>query len=253
MAIEVFNRYETKFSVPTEVFPKVIDELLKHVEYDPYNKNGEFYTISNIYYDTSDDILIRRSLEKPMYKEKLRLRAYGVPSLDDTVFLEIKKKFNGIVNKRRSLFTLRDAYEFIENGTEETFKPFMNEQVVHEIEYFLDSYGDLVPKVYIAYDRLAFFDRDNHDLRISFDTNIRTRRYDLRLDYGDYGDQLLGPEVYLMEIKSTGSVPIWLSDMLAEYGIKKRSFSKYGTEFKKYMHDSEYASKSEHESRIDAA
>ena len=108
----------------------------------------------------------------------------------------------------------------------------MNLQVVKEIEYFLQVYS-LQPKVYLAYDRIAYFEKDNNDLRISFDQNIRTRRYDLDLSKGDYGENLLNGEVYLMEIKTSKAMPLWLTDMLTRYNIKKQSFSKYGTEFKK--------------------
>ena len=230
MAIEVFNRHEQKYLLDEDTFQKVIEVMDEYMMPDKYNVNHKPYTISNIYFDTEDDYLIRTSLSKPNYKEKLRLRSYGVPSNDSKVFLEIKKKFNDIVNKRRTVLKLSEAYNFISSGKPPELKEYMNTQVLKEIEYFLQVYR-LKPKVYLAYDRIAYFEKDNNDLRISFDKNIRTRRYDVALEDGDYGEALLPDGVYLMEVKTSKAMPLWLTDMLAKYNIKKRSFSKYGTEF----------------------
>jgi len=234
MAIEVFNRYEKKFLISEEVYHNIQGTLLENMELDKYNINNELYTISNIYYDTEDNALIRNSLSKPKYKEKLRLRAYGVPSHDDMVFLEIKKKVNGLVNKRRTSLKLDEAYEFVNTKKMPEIKDYMNKQVLNEQYYFLSRY-DLSPKVYLAYDRIAYFGKDNHDLRISFDTNIRTRRCDLKLESGDHGDYLLSDGIWLMEVKAEKNIPLWVSKMLSENNIYSRSFSKYGNEYKAYL------------------
>lgn len=233
MAIEVFNRFEHKYLLTAQEYVKALECMDAHMDLDDYNFNRKPYTIANIYYDTADDYLIRRSLEKPVYKEKLRLRSYGVPNDDSKVFLEIKKKFKGIVNKRRTVLGLNEAYDFTESGIRPSHRDYMNEQVIDEIEYFLDR-ERLYPKVYIAYDRIAYFEKGNPDLRISFDQNIRSRRYDLRLEAGDYGLPILDNERYLMEIKTSRAKPIWLVHMLSELDLRRSSFSKYGTEFKKY-------------------
>lgn len=234
MAIEVFNRYEYKYKITEAELNKLLPVLEKHMLMDMRCKNHSLYTIANIYYDTYDDYLIRRSLQKPAYKEKLRLRAYGVPELDSKVFLEIKKKVKGLVNKRRTTLILDEAYGFIQNGKMPEPKEYMNTQVMHELEYFLKVHN-IMPKVYIAYDRLAYFENGNDDLRISFDTNIRTRRHDLRLEAGDHGDLLLDEDVYIMEIKTSRAMPIWLTELLTEMNMRRSSFSKYGTEFKEFM------------------
>lgn len=231
MPIEVFNRYEHKYLLDKETFERVIKVMDEHMVIDSHNFNHKPYTISNIYFDTPDDYLIRTSLEKPEYKEKLRLRSYGVPKENSRVFLEIKKKFKGIVNKRRTALTLSEAYDFAKTGKAPELKEYMNKQVLSELEYFLKIY-DLQPKLYLAYDRIAYFEKDNADLRISFDMNIRSRRYDLALEHGDYGEKLLPHGVYLMEIKTSLAKPLWLTNMLTELNIKRVSFSKYGTEFK---------------------
>lgn len=234
MAIEVFNRYEHKYLLDRKTYEKVIATINEHMNMDLYNIDGKPYTISNIYYDTPDDFLIRASLSKPLYKEKLRLRSYGVSQMNSKVFLEIKKKCRGLVNKRRTALVLGEAYDFVENRIAPTKKEYMNTQVVNEIKYFLNVYN-LKPRLYLAYDRIAYFDRDNSDLRISFDMNIRSRRYDLGLELGDYGKQLLDRGIYLMEIKTALAMPLWLTHMLAELDIKRSSFSKYGAEYMQYI------------------
>lgn len=235
MAIEVFNRYEKKFLMDSKTYGKIQSILSEYMELDEYNKlNNSYYTICNIYYDTRDNQLIRHSVSKPKYKEKLRLRAYGVPSLEDKVYLEIKKKVNGLVNKRRTKLTLREAYEFATTGIMPEYKSYMNRQVLNEIQYFLKA-NDLEPKLYLAYDRKAYFGINNRDLRITFDTNIRSRRTELGLDLGDHGEQLLNDDIWLMEVKAEKSIPTWLSRMLSENKLFKTSFSKYGTEYKKMI------------------
>lgn len=231
MAQEVFNRYEHKYFLDKKTYEKVKGVLETHMELDPYNTNGEPYTISNIYYDTKDDYLVRRSLEGPLYKEKLRLRSYGVPDTDSEVFLEIKKKAMGLVNKRRTSLKLFEAYEFTETGKKPENKSYMNPQVVNEIEYFLKRY-ELMPKVYLAYDRVAYFEKNNSDLRISFDFNIRSRRNEVMLENGDEGEMLLPDGMCLMEIKASFAKPLWLASMLSDMKIRRVSFSKYGTEYK---------------------
>ena len=116
MAIEVFNRYEHKYMLDKDTFEKVIAVMDAHMDLDSHNAGHIPYTIANVYFDTRDNYLIRHSLEKPIYKEKLRLRSYGVPTENDKVFLEIKKKYNGIVNKRRTALALSEAYNFVSSG-----------------------------------------------------------------------------------------------------------------------------------------
>lgn len=239
MAIEVFNRYEHKYLLNMEQYKKIITVLDKYMVLDSHNINQKPYTIANIYYDTIDDYLIRTSLTKPVYKEKLRLRSYGVPNENSNVYIEIKKKFKGIVNKRRTTLKLAEAYDFLETSIIPTPKEYMNLQVLKELEYFLNIYS-LMPKLYLAYDRIAYFERDNNDLRISFDTNIRSRREDLRLEVGDYGKRLIENGTFLMEIKTAYAKPLWLTNLLSELDIKRVNFSKYGTEFKCFVTDENY-------------
>lgn len=200
---------------------------------DIYNPNGKTYPISNIYFDTDSNELIIKSLEKPIYKEKLRLRSYGqVHDKNETVFLEIKKKFDGIVYKRRTSFTLTEAEDFLQNGTIPQNEK-INHQVLSEIQDLMKRYS-LKPKAFISYNRLAFFGKDDSDFRLTLDTNIVTRRDDLFLDSPIYGDSLLKENEWLMEAKAFKTFPLWFAHFLSERKIYQTSFSKYGNEYKKY-------------------
>ncbi len=234
MAIEVFNRYENKYLLDGDTFEKLQGGLCQSMGLDTHNQGQETYPVASLYYDTPDNTLIRTSLEKPRYKEKLRLRAYGVPGPDEKVYVEIKKKVAGLVNKRRSALRLEDAYDFLASGEPPRPRPYQNRQVLGEIAYLLQTY-DLYPAVYLAYDRLAWFGTAEPDLRVSFDRNIRTRRYDLALEAGDYGSPLLPDGCWLMEIKAARSIPLWLCRLLSDYEIYPTSFSKYGTEYQKTL------------------
>jgi len=232
MAIEVFNRYENKYLMDTKAFYRMYNCLMEYMELDAFNKDDKFYSISNLYYDTEQHTLVRNSLSKPKYREKLRIRAYGVPDSDAKVYLELKKKVFGLVNKRRTSLKLHEAYEFVRTGQAPEYRKGMNQQVIQEIDYFLSRYA-LQPMVYLAYDRIAMFCKGNRDLRITFDTNIRSRRHDLKLECGDYGEQLIERGQWLMEVKAEKTIPVWLSKLLSEHQMYRTSFSKYGNEYKK--------------------
>lgn len=234
MAIEVFNRVEKKYLIDENIYGIFYELILPYMEADVYCTDGNFYSINNIYYDTDTNELIRKSIDKPIYKEKLRLRSYGVPAMDDIVFLEIKKKFDGVVNKRRTSIRLSEAYEFLDSGIIPEKGEYLNGQVVKEINYFIDVYKPK-PKVFLKYDRKALFGKEDSDLRITFDKNIRTRRDNLRLEEGEEGELLLEEGKILMEIKTTASFPLWLTSILTKYEINSTSFSKYGTEYQKFI------------------
>jgi SPX domain protein involved in polyphosphate accumulation len=228
-------RYEVKYFVSPEQYEAIKTELAKRMDPDKYCKNTGSYMIYNVYFDTDDDEIIRQSLEKPYYKEKLRMRSYKMPtSGDDTVFLELKKKIGGIVAKRRAKLTYAQALSFIECGAVSDLESYQDGQVLSEISEFLGRYP-AKPKVFLSYERCAFFDRDDPDLRVSFDRNILARRDRPDLTSGDYGAELLMNDGILMEIKCSGQIPIWICKMLSEMKLYTTSFSKYGTEYRNYM------------------
>lgn len=222
----VFKRYEQKYMLSKNQYESMLTFLSNYMEQDCYG----LHTICNIYYDTNYYNLIRTSLEKPIYKEKFRVRSYGQITANDHVFLEIKKKYKGVVYKRRESMMLSEADAYLQYD----MKPKKQGQILHEIDWFLNL-NDISPKVYIAYDRLALFSKDDETLRVTFDHNIRFRDYDLDLTKNTYGRKLINDDRYLMELKMSMAMPKWLSDYLAVNNILPTSFSKYGTCYKEFI------------------
>lgn len=243
MAIKSFQRYEKKFILTETQYKKLLPILYEYMNEDKFCKNGENYNIYSIYYDTLDNQVIRHSINKPYYKEKLRLRSYKAPiGENDKVFLELKKKINGIVNKRRATLTLKEAYKFLEDRIRPKSLDFLNNQVLDEIEYYLNN-NKVSPRVYISYSRKAFFGKNDKDFRITFDSNILGRRDNLSLQLGLYGENILPRDSYLMEVKILGAIPIWLSKTMSELEIYNTHFSKYGSEYVKYCLNNNYNSR----------
>lgn len=223
---EVFKRIEKKYLITAEQYRALEPVLMSHMSIDGY---GE-HTISNIYYDADDYELIRKSLDKPVYKEKLRMRGYGDIKKDTEVFIEIKKKFKGIVYKRRVRMPLRQAEAFLSDGTLERAET----QIHREIEYFCGMHC-VKPKVYLAYDRVAMTDDEHNSLRVTFDRRIRFRLNKLTLDCSSEGIRVIEPDMALMELKTPDSIPMWLSRALSSLEIFPTSFSKYGCCYKEYI------------------
>ena len=224
MAQTVFNRYEKKYLMTEPVYRALRTRLDRYMKQDQYGQ----HTICNIYFDTANSLLIRRSLEHPVYKEKLRLRSYGVPDMDSTVYLEIKKKYRRVVNKRRIPLKLGEAYDYLQNG----IRPPAGGQILREIDFFLQRY-ELLPQLCLCYDRIALFGLKDPEFRVTFDRNIRSRRLAVGLENGDWGQRLLPGDYVLMESKILGAAPVWFADILAELDIYPISFSKYGNIYRK--------------------
>ena len=220
-----FARYEKKYLLTPAQYRAVRQGMRFCMIPDAHPK----YTICNVYYDAENDGLIRASLEKPVYKEKLRLRSYGVPGDRDPVFVEIKKKYEGVVYKRRITMEARDAVPYL-NGA----RAGDGSQISREIDWLLRYYQPM-PKVFLAYDREAWAAADGGELRITFDTAIRVRANDVDLRCGDHGVPLLETDAILMEIKIPGTAPLWLARLLSENKIFPTSFSKYGTYYKRFV------------------
>lgn len=234
MAIKSFKRLEKKFIITSEQYDKLITILLDYMDLDKHCRMGKNYNIYNIYYDTPNNDVIRHSISKPYYKEKLRLRSYNIPtSLDDKVFLELKKKINGIVNKRRVVMTLGEVYEFLDKGKKPEFDDYENKQVINEIEYYL-SKNKVYPNVYIGYSRKALFGKEDKEFRVTFDSEVTARRNDLDLSAGFFGHDILGENRYLMEVKFLGAIPVWFTKILSDLEIYNTHYSKYGNEYMMY-------------------
>lgn len=222
-----FKRYEKKYLLMPDQLTKMMAGMEGHMCADQFGR----YTICNIYYDTDDFQLIRTSLEKSVYKEKLRMRSYGVPGSEDEVFVELKKKYESVVYKRRTTMKAAEAVSYLHYG----ILPEQEDQICHEIDWFMHCYHP-VPKVFIAYDRMAFAGVEDSELRITFDTNLRWRDRKLDLSAGDYGEPLLPSRQILMEIKIPGTAPgrkrAWCSGLPTPApGWMRRNWTGYLTAF----------------------
>ena len=222
----VFDRYEKKYVMDEKTYIAFRKELEAYMLEDQYG----LHTIRNIYYDTECDELIRTSIEGPKYKEKFRIRCYGTPTYDSMCFFEIKKKYKGLVNKRRVAIPMEEAEAFLIDGVE----PSNPNQIFHEIEYFFDHY-EIIPKRYIAYDRIALYGIEDPDFRVTFDKNIRSRTTNLTLYVDDDNDYLLDEGERLMEVKIAEAMPLWFARLLSKYQLYSISFSKYGNFYKRQL------------------
>ena len=235
-----FRRFEIKFLITEEQYEALMTRLEGKMVDDRYAHS----LINNIYYDTPDFLLIRRSLEKPVYKEKLRLRAYGVPKEDGSFFIEIKKKYQGVVYKRRILAPLSQSVDFLSGKAPcpDPLDPSGDggpepQQIRKELTYFRDFYPGLAPAMFISYERYSLASPTDSILRITFDRNITWRTTDLDLSHGVYGERLPLEGMVLMEVKIPEAMPLWLSHIFDELKISHVSFSKYGRAYLKALED----------------
>ena len=238
MAITVFKRYEKKYLLTVAQYDEIRRFLASYMDYDPYCLDDRSYKLYNIYYDSVNNDLIRVSSDAPIYKEKLRMRSYYPHRApEDNVFFEIKQKYNGVVTKRRATMPYKDAEYMVEHQELPAPLPgesYFNLQVKKEILRML-KYYDLRPNVYISYDRVAMFGKDNPELRITFDKEIFTRRENVNFNGDTSGFDVLPQGYILMEIKIPNTVPLWLARYLSEHKIFNSSFSKYGKEYEYYI------------------
>lgn len=215
----IFCRYEKKYLASADAAEAFLRCISPRIRPDPFGRTR----ICNCYYDTPDHLLIRRSLEKPRYKEKLRLRCYGVPTDDSPAFAEVKKKYDGVVYKRRLSLPYRQATEFLAGDDAGP-----DSQIAREIRWMLGFYPSLSPKLALHYERNAYYAVDDEELRITVDRDIRFRTSDLDLRAGIDGEPLLGQDLRLLELKIAGAMPLWLASALDECRIFPTTFSKYG-------------------------
>ena len=216
---EFFRRMEKKYIITRKQYLTLKDIIKDNMIEDEHGKS----TICNIYFDTSRFDLIRHSITKPIYKDKIRLRSYNTPNINNTVYLEIKRKYDGVVSKRRIEMRLNEFYKYMSNKNS-----FANgNQVEKELLYYFQYYN-LKETMFLSYNRRAYYDKNNRDFRITFDSNIIARNYDLKLEKGVYGNNILEQDKYIMEIKTLGAMPMWLVKKLNELVISPCGFSKYG-------------------------
>ena len=223
--MNVFRRKELKFLIDSQQRACLEQVFAEKMLPDRFPHSS----IRNIYYDTPDYRLIRRSLEKPVYKEKLRLRSYGQ---SDVVFLEMKKKYKGIIYKRRISLTESQAEAFMEGRGS-----LPDSQIAREMVYFRDFYRNLAPKVYLSYERDSWLGKEDPGLRITMDREIRYRRKDLKLSLAPEGEEILPSYLSLLEVKAENAIPLWLTQLLAQQRIHQVSFSKYGRAYERGLRE----------------
>ncbi len=219
----IFKRIEKKYLLSENQYEALFQRISSHLKPDEFGRS----TVMSIYLDTPDHRIIRSSIEAVNYKEKIRLRGYGRSTMDSKVFLELKKKYNGVVYKRRESMTLAEAERYLK----ERIKPFES-QIMSEIDWTMGLYGMPQPAMLIACEREAWFDEEHPDLRLTFDRNIRYRENDLHLNRSSAGINLLPENTVLLEIKTAGAMPLWLADALDKESILPGSFSKYGAAYR---------------------
>ena len=220
MENNIFQRREIKFLVDARQRAILEQAFRGRMAPDPHGES----TICNIYYDTPDYRLVRASMEKPVYKEKLRMRSYGRVSSEGTVFLELKKKYKGIVYKRRIELPERQAAAYMRGQI-----PMPDGgQIGREIDWFCGFYEGIRPAVYLCYDRSPWYSVEDPNLRATFDKRIRFREEDMSLTAAPGGQHLLLPHQSLFEIKTADAIPLWLVDALEAGEVRQASFSKYG-------------------------
>lgn len=224
--VVVMKRYELKYVISPEQTEKLVEKLRGHMEVDEFGLTS----IASLYYDTPDYRLIRKSIEKPPFKEKIRLRAYGLATETSPVFLELKRKYDGIVYKRRVKTTIPLVKRFFEGEGDIC----AGGQINSEIRTFRDFYQTLVPACLIIYDRTAYFEPGGN-LRLTIDGNPRYRTTDLNLSTSMEGISLLPAGYSILEIKVQDAMPLWLTAILSELRIYKHSFSKYGEAYKQQI------------------
>ena len=219
---EVFERYELKYLMTRSQRDAILRAMEAHMAPDSYAHSD----IRNLYYDTPDFLLIRRSLDKPLYKEKLRMRSYGCAQAQTPVFVELKKKYRGVVYKRRIILPQAQALSCLAGD-----EPLPDSQIGREIAYALDYYRALRPAMFLSYAREAYAPQDGSAFRVTFDEDIRFRTSVLTLDSDCRGQTLLPPDMVLMELKTPDAIPLWMVHALSGQGVCRTSFSKYGAAY----------------------
>ena len=229
----VFKRYEIKYMVTAGQKDRILKAMEPYMELDRFGRS----TVRNIYFDTDDFVLARHSIAKPDFKEKLRIRSYSKAEADSTVFVELKRKFDGVVYKRRLGLPETDAMRWMSGACTNS-----SSQVAKEISYFTDLYKGLKPVLFLSYDREAYRMKSGaaasdggSEFRVTFDNNIRCRETDLSLRSDACGKAILEDGKFLMELKCLGAIPLWMTRILSEEHIYKTSFSKYGMAYCSFM------------------
>ncbi len=229
--IETFKRYEKKYILTKDMYLKMQELIAPYMEKDDFSKK-EPYLIRNIYLDTPNKDLIRISCDKPVFKEKIRIRKYGTYNDNiDKYFLEIKRKYDGIVYKRRVCLNKEELHDFTVKGIIPARSSSLEVQILNELKYTFALY-EPIPISFICYKRIAYISKEDSAFRLTFDFDLYSRHDDFSFDNEYHETYLLKDDSVLMEVKVPLSIPIWFSRILSLVGAVPSSFSKYGTDYK---------------------
>ncbi|MBQ2660242.1 polyphosphate polymerase domain-containing protein [Candidatus Saccharibacteria bacterium] len=235
---KVFRRVEKKYLISKEEKDLILKLIKKHVRKNKYFQS----TVCSIYFDTKNDDLIIKQVDKPLdkasFREKVRLRSYNVPKMEDYIFFELKTKHregkDKLSDKRRFQFLLKDYYDWekgratLEEIAKRKIEKTNDVQVARELEYII-KYLNLAPKILIACERESYEGKEDKQLRLTFDDGLRYRSKDLKLEKGANGKKFFeGEKNIIMEIKAAGGMPLWLVEALNKLKAYPQPFSKYG-------------------------
>lgn len=229
MPIEIFSRREQKYLITKQQYEQLVERIMPRMRYDKYGVDGK-YAVTSLYFDNDDLDIYYETKNKVKYRQKLRLRIYDKTDINGKAFLEIKQKHNDVVNKRRVVLPLAEAYRFLEKGTQEKLASYQstNEQVLREIDYYKNFY-QLRPEMIVSYNRHAFHGIKDSELRITFDLDLKCRDQDLAVENGPYGERFIDKDLVVLEVKVNDSVPLWLTRHLQDLDCEQRSASKFCT------------------------
>jgi len=229
MAIEIFSRREQKYLITRDQYKQLVEQMNPYMRPDKFGVEGR-YTVTSLYFENPEHKIYFETKNKLRFRQKLRLRVYDDTGIDGTAFFEVKQKHNNVVNKRRMLIPLAEAYRYINDASqgEDLTYETSNQQVLKEIHHFKQLYN-LRPEMVVSYDRHAFHCVEDADLRVTFDLNLRCRNEDLHIENGPYGENFIDQDLVVLEVKVTHSIPLWLTRILQTINCEQRSASKFCT------------------------
>lgn len=229
MAQEIFKRYEIKYLIPFSKYIELRELIMPYMHYDTYGNPEGKYNIVSLYFDSDEKSIYYETRNKLPFRQKLRLRVYDQADVNSQSFIEVKQKFKNVVNKRRTILPLHEAYDIL-SGQDRSIETVAasNPQILKEALHFQQSYA-LKPHTVVSYDRQAFSGTFEKDLRVTFDYNLMCRNDDLRIENGPEGHHFIDPGLVVLEVKVSEVVPFWLARLLSDLECNKQSVSKFCT------------------------
>lgn len=229
MAIEIFTRREQKYLITTDQYLELVQQMSPYMRPDKYGTNGK-YTVTSLYFESPDYKIYYETKNKLRFRQKLRLRVYDDTDINGTAFFEVKQKHKKVVNKRRMILPLSEAYHYLDHASHIPLENIQtsNMQVLREIDHFRELFN-LKPEMIVSYDRHAFHGVHDPELRVTFDLNLRCRNNDLAVENGPQGENFIDKNLVVLEVKVNDSVPLWLTRILQDLNCEQRSASKFCT------------------------